>query len=394
MPLHMRQSKWQLPRPQLPREGYAEACLGPLPQANLRTKRLDKLFDQAERSAALLSRCQPRNAAAEASRLAAAWTQGRMECPRWTYAPVPDLLPLREQLAQACETLDAEHPIEELYLRRAEELQLETLIVEAIATLRMPELSSRRFQAQDDHWRTQASSLAKRWVALAEPEPEPWIFSDDLTDPRSLFRQLQSLVGALRLPFRVELTERLSADAATGSGIIFVASGRRVSPKAGQRIAHHEVYGHALPRYRAARQRLGLFSVASAAGNDEQEGFALYQEDRVQLLDNARKRELGARHIAATLVFAGADYPDVVTALRALSFPLEQALKIAGRVLRGGGLAREYSYLPSYCRVKAAAHHEPALLEWLGQGRLSVHAARVLRTLARPHPVKPLLAGT
>ena len=65
--------------------------------------------------------------------------------------------------------------------------------------------------------------------------------------------------------------------------------------------------------------------------------------------------------------------------------PLADALRIAARVHRGGGLAREAVYLPALLRVEAALADEAQLDEVLGAGRVSVDAASALRGwVARP----------
>jgi hypothetical protein len=63
---------------------------------------------------------------------------------------------------------------------------------------------------------------------------------------------------------------------------------------------------------------------------------------------------------------------------------LGDALALAARAHRGGGLAREVVYLPALCRVANALTADPSLETWLEHGRVSVEAAHELRRLAGP----------
>jgi hypothetical protein len=57
----------------------------------------------------------------------------------------------------------------------------------------------------------------------------------------------------------------------------------------------------------------------------------------------------------------------------------EEAVAIASRAHRAGGLAREFVYLPALERVSAAAREDSTVLDWLGRGRLDLQAIGVLR---------------
>jgi hypothetical protein len=195
---------------------------------------------------------------------------------------------------------------------------------------------------------------------------------------------MQLEVGRLRLPFRVELCT-MSAAAATGDGVILIARGRKLSVRAIERIVAHEVLGHAMPRYRASREREPLFGVGSARGNDEQEGYALYLEWQGGHLDAVRKRELGLRHLAALSVHERADWVETTRLLLSLSATNTEAVAIASRAHRAGGLAREFVYLPALARVQAAASDDPGVVEWLGRGRLDLQAITLLQQRAEEH---------
>ena len=56
--------------------------------------------------------------------------------------------------------------------------------------------------------------------------------TENMRDARSLVRQMQAMVGKLNLPVRVVVSSRLSALAATGSGVIYVGSGNELTEAA------------------------------------------------------------------------------------------------------------------------------------------------------------------
>jgi hypothetical protein len=195
---------------------------------------------------------------------------------------------------------------------------------------------------------------------------------------------MRRAVGRHRLPFRVLLSADLASAAATGDGVILVRSGlwlRRVDV---ERVVTHEVDGHALPRHRASGEAVGLLRAGTAGAGDDEEGRALLLERRGGYLDAGRRAELGWRHVAGGAVRQGADFVDTVDRLLELAAPLPLAVRVAARVHRGGGLARELVYVPAFGRVSAALDADPELDDWLRRGRVSVTAAVVLRELGDP----------
>lgn len=145
----------------------------------------------------------------------------------------------------------------------------------------------------------------------------------------------------------------------------------------------HEIEGHSRPRERARSLRLGIFARGTAHGGDDQEGRALGLEQRANMLGPSRRRELGRRHLAAAAMRRGADFVDTVRLLEQdAGATLEDSLRIAARVHRGGGLGREIVYLPAYLRVRAAWQRDAKNDRVLGAGRVAVDALAVLRPWA------------
>jgi hypothetical protein len=342
---------------------------------------LDRLLAAVERATALLERCRPVNAASETERVAESWASGESIAPDFQYRPRPDLAPTLRALEVVIAALSDQDPWESLYRGRARELLQEASMVDAIG---MPEFAARaalRFPIDRSRDGVRADGVADAWVSLSPVVGGERIVSDDAGDPRSLVRQIGLLAGALRLPVRISTSRDMACAAATGDGFIVVRTGVSHSAEAGRRIALHEVYAHALPRARAARESIGLFAVGTASASDDEEGRAVLIEERHALLDDARRRELAARHIAATSVREGADFVGTVRVLIDRGIAVRDAVFVAARVHRGGGLARELVYLPAFFRVRGAFAEEPLLEAWLERGRLSIAAARSLRLL-------------
>lgn len=336
---------------------------------------LSQLYRHVEANIALLSRCRPCNALQEQQQLESDWRRGQRRLPRWSYRPVPDFAALSRAIEAATEQLEVEGTLARLYAARGQELLAELKLVQALDAPAFPELAQQRYGVFAERWQRAADRLAEDWARKPPSAANaPLIASDAVDDARSLYRTMGATVGRLRIPVRVRLSDDLEATAATGDGVIVVRRGRALTLDETQRIVVHEVYGHALPRVRAESERNGLFASASAGGNDQQEGYALHLERAAGLLDERRRFELAVRHWAARSLERGADWVETTEQCLGLGARLEQAVAIASRVHRGGGLGRERIYLPALCRVEAAMREQPRLEAWLARGRLSVEA--------------------
>lgn len=352
-----------------------------------RLARVAALLGWADRSIALLDRCRPSNAASEARRTSELWAQKQPANPAWIYAPPPDFGPLRAELASVASQLDGGDEVEALYAGRADELEIEARIAEAIGGVRFRELARHRYPVPPGKI---ARDRARAWACLegerAVGEHEA-IRSDARSDSRSLLSQMLAEVALRRLPVAVLLKADLQSVAATTAESVLVKPGVLLSPQEARRIVVHELIGHMLPRVSARSAQLALFRVGSARAADDEEGRALALERRSGLLGRERQLELGRRHLAAVCAAEGADWVETVRALIDHGAPASAAMEIANRVQRGGGLGREVVYLPALWRVEQACAREPELDDWLAAGRLSLDAARVLRR------VRPGLVG-
>jgi hypothetical protein len=332
-------------------------------------------FLRIEANIGLLSRCRPINFEREKHVLQAEWQTGRRRNPNFCYATGHGLDGARAALSKL--SIEVRRlRWAELWSSRCEELQFDVELAEAVGQPSMVQLSKRRFN--DPEWASQAMALAHDWVG-AQPSDDATKDYSDSVATGSLLSRMQRMVSAQRLPFKVSLSESLVSAAATGDGVIWVASGRSIFDEEVPRIVVHEVFGHAWPRVRAALEPCELFAVGAGKGNDVQEGYALCFEAATQTQTVRRRQELGLRHIAAVSVWQGADWVQTVDLLLDLGASLSMATGVALRAHRAGGLAREAIYLQTYCKVRAALERDVTVLNWLGAGRLSLEAIETLR---------------
>jgi hypothetical protein len=324
--------------------------------------------------------------------------RGRL-VPRFAYLPVSrrDVRRALEGLERrVAEVVDA--GLVEVYRARIEELALEARIAEASGTELLGELALARFAEKGAAMRRRASELAADWLRIPPVPAEATMESED-RDPRSLLSQMRAEVGRRQLPFRVEVSASLSSRAATGERTIWIASGKWLTAEETRRTVVHEVLGHAVPRAHAA-MRTPIFSIGTARGSDDQEGLALLAEDRAGLLDDARRRELAARHWSVLCMSEGASFADVVRALITdHGFSREAVLGIAERAFRGSdgrgaGLGRERVYLGAWQRVREHLGRRPEDEDVLASGQVALDAVPSLSRLVEGAMATPAPASS
>lgn len=323
------------------------------------------------------------NAVRELQRLERAWRAGEEAAPSWRYFPVTVRDELRGALERLAESIEDHPPLGPIYAARARELALELELMSEVASVRFRTLAARRFvlegpEAEKD--RARADALAAAWVKTPwEASEERLVKSDDASDPESLLSMLRAEIGRRQLPLRVVVQPGLLSLAAVADDFIVIAEGREIHPSDAARTVLHEIEAHALPRLRANGERLGIFALGTAGGLDDQEGRALVLERRSGHFQPSRLRELGFRHLAAVATLEGSSFVETVRMLREKSAPLSLALRIAARVQRGGGLAREIVYLPGFVRVGRMIREDPSVEEVMERGRVAASVAGELR---------------
>jgi hypothetical protein len=198
---------------------------------------------------------------------------------------------------------------------------------------------------------------------------------------------MRAEVARRHLGFSVRTSPSLAALAAISGDTLWVAEGRKLTALDVERTVVHEIEAHALPRARARTLPVPLFAIGTARGSDDQEGYALWLEEGRGVSGPSRRRELGARHVAAALMCAGADFVAVVRSLRGRGVPIETCLRAAERAFRGShgvtpGLGRERVYLEAFLRVGARLASAPVDEAVLRAGQVAVSAIDTLRPWA------------
>jgi hypothetical protein len=359
----------------------------PRPRAPRWTARATQALSDASTQVRVIASNTPVNLREELDRLHARW-RSSAELPRFCYAEPPDLTSLRTALLALADELDGLGELGSIYAGRARELETEAALCEHAGRPGLWAAARRRYAPRDE-FEAFADVAAAAWLDERAPAriDTVTVRSDDEHDPTSLVSRLRQELGRRRLPLRVLVSRNLASLAATGEGFVQIVAERALSPRDVERTVLHEIEGHVLPRHVSNSAAIGIFALGTARGSDDQEGRALARERAAGFLDHGRRREIALRHQAARSVGAGADFVATTRLLLDHGAVLADALRIAARVHRGGGLAREVVYLPALLRVEAAIGVDAALDDVLGAGRVSVEAASALRAwIARPSP--------
>ncbi len=349
------------------------------------TARATQALGDASSQIRVIASNTPTNLREELDRLHTCW-QSTPEIPRFSYSAPPDHTTLRAALRGLADELDGLGELGAIYAGRARELEIEAALCEHAGRPGLWAAARRRY-ALRDAFEAAADATATKWLSEAAPVAGPITTSrsDDEHDPTSLVSRLRQELGRRRLPLRVLVSRNLASLAATGEGFVQIVAERALSLRDVERTVLHEIEGHVLPRHASSSAPIGIFTLGTAHGSDDQEGRALARERAAGFLDHGRRREIALRHQAARSVGAGADFVATARLLLEHGAALADALRIAARVHRGGGLAREAVYLPALLRVEAALAVEAGLDSVLGAGRVSVDAAPALRGwIARP----------
>ena len=357
------------------------------PRAPRWTARATQALTDAASQVRVIASNTPTNLREELDRLHTCW-RSAPEIPCFSYSAPPDHTTLRSALLGLADELDGLGELGAIYAARARELEVEAALCERAGRPGLWAAARIRYALRDG-FEAVADLTAAKWLDEAAPAAAPTATSrsDDEHDPTSLVSRLRQELGRRRLPLRVLVSRNLASLAATGEGFVQIVAERALSKRDVERTVLHEIEGHVLPRHASMSAPIGIFALGTARGSDDQEGRALSRERAAGFLDHGRRREIALRHQAARSVGAGADFVTTTRLLLDRGAPLADALRIAARVHRGGGLAREAVYLPALLRVEAALADEAQLDEVLGAGRVSVDAASALRGwVARPSP--------
>jgi hypothetical protein len=299
---------------------------------------------------------------------------------------VPDLV---DALASAALTPDGFFGAvaETLYREKLDELELDLMLLDALGRPRaVRTLAARRYGTgaqvvPTEHGQVSLGGCARMLLDRVEPLSEPKELPAD-GSPDSLGNLVRALASSIGLTIEVRVEPRLASGAAAGEHTVFLAA-RRFGRVEAERLAIHEVLGHLVAAHNGRKQALRIFEWGTADSFADQEGVSLYLEAKHGVMDAVRMRVLAGRVLATDMMHGGASFSDTAHALyRVERFTPVEAISIAERAYRGGGVARDASYLLGYLRVHHAIASGTVTLDELRAGRLSVSAVPAMRALA------------
>ncbi len=189
---------------------------------------------------------------------------------------------------------------------------------------------------------------------------------------------------------RVQISSRLTANAAAGATTIKLKRGKLFTQRAIQQLEHHEGYVHVGTTLNGLQQRVLKFLGKGAPRTTKyQEGLAVFSEFMSQSMDLQRLRSLTDRIIAIELAEQGADFVDLYHYFLDKGHDMEQAFDSARRVTRGGlvqghaPFTKDICYLDGVIRVwnfvrVAIKLHRPDYVRFLFVGKVALEDIPVL----------------
>lgn len=364
-------------------------------------KELDGLLRQLTEEVRLLPALTAENAVDERRRLVAALRGGEVPVPNWKLGPRRPPAHASRWLDRAA-LLSTALPHGDLYRARLDELELELSLVHALGDVRrVRPLAARRFGTGtqkvptangESTLATVASGILDRIVDTPE---EPTVAAEADHGP-SVASMMRELAASLGIELRVRIEPRLAAAAAAGDRTVFLAP-RSFGRREALRLVVHEVLGHVVSAANGRAQPLRILEFGTAESFEDQEGLAIWLEEKTGALDGRRLRTLAARVVAADWMHAGASFGETARRLvRDHGFECEAAIHLSERAYRGGGVARDVGYLAGWLRVRAAIERGTVQLDEIRWGRVGLGAVPALRALAeagilRAPPYRPSL---
>lgn len=279
-------------------------------------------------------------------------------------------------------------PAPTLYLARLEELELELAMIDALGDARrMRPMAGRRFGTGAEHIEVGDASvpLVRVAASILETVPDdretPTVPASGPKGARTLEAMVYAVAMAAGIEVRVQVEPLLVANAAAGDRVVFIAE-RSFGSRESRRLAIHEVLGHLVSAANGRAQPLKLLEIGTAGSFADQEGLAIFLEERAGLLDGRRVRTFAARVWATDAMHRGASFGEVAMLLvQDHGFDAVAAVAIAERAFRGGGVARDAVYLRGWLRVRGAVGRGDVAVDELRLGKVSVDDVVELRDL-------------
>ncbi len=336
------------------------------------------------------------NAVEERRRLVQVLERGEVPVPAWRIVR-HRLDPAAFRWLDEARRLAASSPARDLYLARLEEVELDLCMMDALGDARrIRPLAARRFgtpemrvpsaDADVPLWR-----VAEAMLATVADTPERHVVPPASADPQdcTLASIMRAMGAAAGIEIEVRVEPRLVAGAAAGDRTVFVAD-RLFGAREAVRLAVHEVLGHLVASANGRAQPLRLFELGTAGSFADQEGLSIWLEEQAGVLDGYRARILAARVLSAHRMHGGSRFGETARELmRDHGFSAVDAVALAERAFRGGGVARDVGYLFGWLRVRRALSDEEVTVDELRSGKVGLADAVPMRALAAQGLVRP-----
>ncbi|HIQ50156.1 MAG TPA: DUF1704 domain-containing protein [Nanoarchaeota archaeon] len=158
--------------------------------------------------------------------------------------------------------------------------------------------------------------------------------------------------------WKIELSEKPEVTVSPLKKRITIGKNRKFSEKDIRRLIEHEIGVHALRAENGSLQPLEIFVAGFPKYLKTEEGLALYREKDTKLLENKKLREYAARVIAVDMMYNGYEFRQIFEELKSYGFSDEEAWNITYRVLRGGGIGKDYIYLEGLREIEELLEKE------------------------------------
>ncbi|WP_260483781.1 flavohemoglobin expression-modulating QEGLA motif protein [Sphingomicrobium flavum] len=275
--------------------------------------------------------------------------------------------------------------IEGLLLEKRQELDLQLTLLERRCSKDFLLASEQLYGAVSDELHAAAKAILET-VTITPSERKTVGAHELLAHAQSIIAHYQAKDAG----FRPEVQIR---DDITGLLVsyprLYIDADSKVAARRADPLLSHELSIHMVTGFNGDCQDFSIFETGLAGYEEIQEGLGVFAEWAVGGLYAARLRLIAGRVIAVHSMLAGADFTQCYRELR-MECGLGQrtSFKLAARVYRSGGLAKDAIYLRGFFRVMEYIADEGDLTPyWLG--KIAPIHIPVVRELEERGLIKP-----
>lgn len=255
--------------------------------------------------------------------------------------------------------------IEGLLLEKRREMDLQLVLLEKRNTPDFKVASEQLYGTVSDELHSAAKEILKRVGNSKAPH--------DSVDAQQLKTHALDLIEYYRKKDATFDPDMEVRDDVTGLLVsypkLLIDSSEKVSSDRVDPLLSHEISVHLLTAFNGACQKLNIFSIGLAGYEEIQEGLGVFAEWAVGGLSHSRLRLIAGRVIAVNAMLNGADFTECHRLMvDQCGIDRHRAFKLAARVYRSGGLAKDAIYLRGFFRVMELIAQDDDLSPfWIGK---------------------------